>query len=193
MAFGVLGAVHQRGLTVGRGLDLRVAGHDDQPLSSFTCPPLTTVAQDIREIGRRALDLVFLKMAVEDGTAEIEPGTDRILLSAELVLRARREGRWDMAVAIAPSSSCEGRGALMLQNRPGPRRRTIHDGGPGLDDGDVRPSRQRRRPATFVDGPPARTKPLKSGADWNSGRSARHHPRRRSLIPSPVASTPIAA
>lgn len=88
MAFGVLGALHQRGIAVGRGFAMRVAGHDDQPLSAFTCPPLTTVAQNIGAIGQRAVDLLFLKMAVDDGAAEIEPGRDRILLPGDLVLRA---------------------------------------------------------------------------------------------------------
>ena len=48
LAIGVLAAAYSNGVRVGiePGCDLRVAGHDDHPLSRFTCPALTTVAQD---------------------------------------------------------------------------------------------------------------------------------------------------
>ena len=49
LAIGVLAAAYANGIRVGiePGCDLRVAGHDDHPLSRLTCPAaLTTVAQD---------------------------------------------------------------------------------------------------------------------------------------------------
>jgi DNA-binding LacI/PurR family transcriptional regulator len=88
LAFGVIAAAYQAGLKVGRGdgCDLRIAGHDDQPLSRFACPPLTTVAQNTGEISRIAVDLLFRKLAESDGALPIG-GTDRVLLKADLILR----------------------------------------------------------------------------------------------------------
>ena len=47
VAFGVMAAACQIGISVGRLADLRIAGHDDHPLSQYACPSLTTVAQDV--------------------------------------------------------------------------------------------------------------------------------------------------
>lgn len=86
LAFGVIAAAWQRGLKVGHGADcdLRVAGHDDHPLSQYACPPITTVAQNYNEIGRLAIELLLTKLneAEEPGS-----GKDRILLKSELMLR----------------------------------------------------------------------------------------------------------
>lgn len=83
IAVGVLAAAFQHNLRVGRGpdADLRVAGHDDQPLSRFTCPPLTTVAQNFEEIGARALDLLL------DGLDAPSNAPEQIRLTARLVMR----------------------------------------------------------------------------------------------------------
>lgn len=86
LAFGVIAAAWQRGLKVGHGADcdLRVAGHDDHPLSEFACPPITTVAQDYNEIGRLAIELLLRKLSE---TGEPAAGRDRILLKSGLRLR----------------------------------------------------------------------------------------------------------
>jgi len=88
LAFGVLAACFQAGLRIGHGLDIRVAGHDDQPLSRYTCPPLTTVAQNTGEIGRLAIDLLFQKMGDDVPAPPAADGSERILLNAELMLRS---------------------------------------------------------------------------------------------------------
>lgn len=61
LAIGLLAAAYQSGLRVGRGVAtaMRIAGHDDHPLSRFTCPPLTTVAQDFGAIAARSLSTLF--------------------------------------------------------------------------------------------------------------------------------------
>jgi DNA-binding LacI/PurR family transcriptional regulator len=89
LAFGVLAAAYQAGLKVGRGegCDLRVAGHDDQPLSRYMCPPLTTVAQNYNEIGRLAIELLFDKLGETPDSKTELPGNSRILLNAEIKLR----------------------------------------------------------------------------------------------------------
>lgn len=90
VAFGVLAAANQSGLKVGIGpdADLRIAGHDDQPLSEYSWPPLTTVSQNTTEMGRLAINLLLSKL---DPSRVFEDGRisgHHILLNAELVLRS---------------------------------------------------------------------------------------------------------
>ena len=75
----------EAGLKVGHGdgCDLRVAGHDDHPLSRYTCPPITTVAQDYEEIGRLAIELLLRRL----GSKAEPPVNERFLLSTEIMLR----------------------------------------------------------------------------------------------------------
>lgn len=84
IAFGLLAAAFRAGLRVGRWphCDLRVAGHDNQPLSEFTCPSLTTAAQDIPALAEAALNAILTLAGLKSGPS---PG-DRIL-DARLVLR----------------------------------------------------------------------------------------------------------
>jgi len=56
-AFGALRAAHDLGLSVPN--DIAVVGFDNIPLSTFTIPPLTTVAQPILEQGRRAAEFLI--------------------------------------------------------------------------------------------------------------------------------------
>lgn len=57
LAIGFLSAAYDLGLRVGvgDGHALRVAGHDDHPYARFTCPSLTTVAQDYDAITGNSL------------------------------------------------------------------------------------------------------------------------------------------
>lgn len=61
LAFGALSAAHKRGLKVGRGedCDLRIAGHDDHPLSRYACPSLTTIAQDFSALSTAAFEILL--------------------------------------------------------------------------------------------------------------------------------------
>lgn len=61
LAIGFLSACYESGLRVGRdeGSDLRVASHDDNPFSRFTCPSLTTAAHDFASVAETAVDTVF--------------------------------------------------------------------------------------------------------------------------------------
>ncbi len=85
VAFGVLAAMYQAGKKVGFApdCDFRVAGHDNQRLSAYTCPPLTTVSQDHNEMGRIALKMLFDRI----NSGETSERGERVLLNAELVLR----------------------------------------------------------------------------------------------------------
>jgi len=61
LAIGVLTACYEKGVRVGRdaNCNLRVAGQDDHPFSRFTCPPLTTIAQDYEAVSRYAAETLF--------------------------------------------------------------------------------------------------------------------------------------
>ncbi|MEO1776007.1 MAG: LacI family DNA-binding transcriptional regulator [Pseudomonadota bacterium] len=61
LAIGFLAAAYEHGFRVGvgHGHALRLAGHDDHPYAKFTCPSLTTVAQDYEAIAGRSLDLLL--------------------------------------------------------------------------------------------------------------------------------------
>ncbi|MFC3885076.1 LacI family DNA-binding transcriptional regulator [Bacillus songklensis] len=57
MALGALKACQQQGISVPH--DLSIAGYDDILLASYVTPPLTTVSQNIFEIGYEAADLLI--------------------------------------------------------------------------------------------------------------------------------------
>jgi LacI family transcriptional regulator, repressor for deo operon, udp, cdd, tsx, nupC, and nupG len=81
VAFGVMAAACQIGRSVGRLAELRVAGHDDHPLSQYACPSLTTVAQDVVRLA--TLSLERLMEGIAEGTNE--NSNDR--LDARLIMR----------------------------------------------------------------------------------------------------------
>ena len=60
-AFGVMAAANHFGLRISRAggpHDIRVAGHDDHPLSRFANPPLTTMAQNSIEMANFAVEML---------------------------------------------------------------------------------------------------------------------------------------
>jgi len=61
LAVGLIAAAYKNDIKVGygEGCSLRIAGHDDHPWSQFTCPPLTTVAQDYSSIAEQSVELLF--------------------------------------------------------------------------------------------------------------------------------------
>jgi DNA-binding LacI/PurR family transcriptional regulator len=86
-AFGAMAAAFASGLKIGRSdaCDVRIAGHDDHPLSRYTCPSLTTMAQNAPEIAAKSVELLLAHIESEDdGTT---PVTNRVILEATLVMR----------------------------------------------------------------------------------------------------------
>ncbi len=61
LAIGFLTACYECRIRVGRDADcaIRVAGQDDHPFSRYTCPPLTTIAQDYDAISRHTVETLF--------------------------------------------------------------------------------------------------------------------------------------
>ncbi|MCU1388920.1 MAG: LacI family transcriptional regulator [Ilumatobacteraceae bacterium] len=78
MAVGVLRALHEAGRQVPR--DLSVVGFDDIPEAAFLIPPLTTVRQDLDDVGRRSVELLLEMIAGGDGR--------RMTIEPQLVIRA---------------------------------------------------------------------------------------------------------
>lgn len=60
MALGVLHALRERGLRAGR--EVSVIGYDDIPLVHYTDPPLSTLHQPFREMGRRLVEMLLARM-----------------------------------------------------------------------------------------------------------------------------------
>lgn len=88
IAFGAIRAANTHGLFARTGEkrgDLRIAGHDDHPLSRYTFPALTTVAQDVVSIGQDAVDLLVNRVrndADGDAIKLLKDGTLKIRESA---------------------------------------------------------------------------------------------------------------
>jgi LacI family transcriptional regulator len=84
MALGALKAARQEGLRVPQ--DLAVIGYDDVPEAAFFCPPLSTVHQNLDELGRCAVkELDRLIRITQAGQMEAEP--QALWFSPELVIR----------------------------------------------------------------------------------------------------------
>ena len=86
-AFGAMAAAFASGLKIGRaeGCDVRIAGHDDHPLSRYACPSLTTMAQNAPEIAAKSVEILLLSM--EDDAADRALTANRMILEATLVMR----------------------------------------------------------------------------------------------------------
>ncbi len=77
MALGVILALRQAGRHV--PADISVVGFDDTPESEFYDPPLTTIRQDLGDVGRRSVELLLEVMAGGDDR--------RIRIAPSLVVR----------------------------------------------------------------------------------------------------------
>jgi DNA-binding LacI/PurR family transcriptional regulator len=86
LAFGVMAAAFSNGLSIGRkkDSDLRIAAHDDHPLSRYTCPALTTIAQDFASMAGRTVD-ILLRLLGDEDTAKDVPR--KVSLDATLEMR----------------------------------------------------------------------------------------------------------
>ena len=88
VAIGAVRAANQYGLfgkAAGDRRALRIAGHDDHPMSRYIFPALTTVAQDIEGIGKGAVDLLT------ERTHKGRDG-DGVRLVKDTALRLRESG-----------------------------------------------------------------------------------------------------
>lgn len=85
LAIGLLAAAYKQNIRV--GLDdtcsVRIAGHDDHPFARYTCPPLTTIAQDYVAIAQGAADILFQIIDTEMHP----PSRVETLLEGRLIMR----------------------------------------------------------------------------------------------------------
>lgn len=79
-AFGAIMAIREAGLRVPE--DISVVGFDDIPTAAQCYPPLTTIRQPIRQVGRSAVNTLLALIA------GIESASPQVTLPTELVLRA---------------------------------------------------------------------------------------------------------
>ncbi|MEM9733835.1 MAG: LacI family DNA-binding transcriptional regulator [Pseudomonadota bacterium] len=85
LAIGFIAAAYELGHTVGReGATFRVAGHDDHPFSRFTCPALTTMAQDYKNIASHSVGT--LVHMIENGGPQ--GPREEVLFEGTLIKRA---------------------------------------------------------------------------------------------------------
>jgi LacI family transcriptional regulator len=85
MALGALKAARDLRLQVPE--DFALVGYDDIPEAAFFCPPLTTVRQDLHELGRCAVrELGRLIDAQAKGEMQVRPAA--VMLQPELIVRA---------------------------------------------------------------------------------------------------------
>lgn len=80
LAAGAMSAIVSAGLRVPQ--DIAVAGFDGTELAEMVSPPLTTVAQPSRDIGRKAFSLLLKKID------NPESPTERVMMDWRLVVRA---------------------------------------------------------------------------------------------------------
>jgi len=80
-AIGLLSAARRAGISVPE--NLAVVGFDDIPLAAHVYPPLTSIAQPQRDMGRQAMNMALALMVADDATA---PFSD-VVVKGRLVVR----------------------------------------------------------------------------------------------------------
>jgi LacI family transcriptional regulator len=89
MALGALGVAHQLGRCIPQ--DLAIVGFDNTPESAYFWPPLTTVYQQLGDVGRIAVQTLHkLIEARRQGEDKSEPAAT--IFTPELVIRASSLG-----------------------------------------------------------------------------------------------------
>ena len=78
-AFGAMDAIREAGLSVPE--DISVTGFDDLEIARYACPRLTTVRQNMEEIGRTAVERLDLMIREERS----EPPA--VIIPTELIIR----------------------------------------------------------------------------------------------------------
>jgi DNA-binding LacI/PurR family transcriptional regulator len=79
MALGVLRAFHEAGVRVPE--DVSLAGFDDIPEAAYMTPPLTTVRQPFRDVGKRSIEILIGEIE------ETGPALGSTVIPPELIVR----------------------------------------------------------------------------------------------------------
>ena len=79
IAVGLMAALKARGLRIPR--DVGVVGFDDISISAFVDPPLTTIAQDMHQLGRACFQALLNRMENRNQTPQ------EVIVRAKIVQR----------------------------------------------------------------------------------------------------------
>jgi len=90
-ALGATRAIRARGLRVPE--DVSVTGFDDLFFAEYLEPPLTTVRQPMRLMGRIAMESLFKLMSGEDSVAQVKVEAELIVRGSTAKVHARSAGR----------------------------------------------------------------------------------------------------
>lgn len=106
-AIGLLTSLTEAGLRV--PADVSVVGFDGVHLTAYTAPPLTTVAQPVYDLGRRAAELLLDRLASGQAAGDV-PNPQTVVLDTTLVVRkstgpvsVRRQSESEMNSSCAQS------------------------------------------------------------------------------------------
>jgi DNA-binding LacI/PurR family transcriptional regulator len=117
LAFGFLRVAHKRGIRV--PVDLSIVGFDGLPDGTLLSPPLTTVGQPMREMGRIASRRLFA--AIERQESKVAPDLPMRLTVRESTGRARGRQEVEMradglggSMLNATSPGCSGSSRMQL-------------------------------------------------------------------------------
>lgn len=85
MAIGAIQAVLERGLQVRE--DVAIAGFDDNPISQYMTPALTSISQPVAKVGQAIISLL-VNLLESDDPNQIPLEMRQVLIAPELVIRA---------------------------------------------------------------------------------------------------------
>lgn len=84
-AIGLIDAARAAGLALPQ--DLAIVGFDDIVFAQYACPPLTTVAQPMAELGKEAMEMA-LSLLAEDRHCERSEAIPDLMVKGRLIVRA---------------------------------------------------------------------------------------------------------
>ena len=84
LALGAMRAIHELGLRIPE--DVCLATFDNEAWTAFAQPPLTVIDQPTYELGRRAGELLFRRIA-DSSSTDVTPAHTLVTLQAQLIIR----------------------------------------------------------------------------------------------------------
>lgn len=85
MAIGTMHFAHEHGLDIPR--DLSVVGFDDETVSRYVWPPLTTVSQPVEEMGKVAVEQILSKLDAVLKVDKAAQDADCVTLEHKIIIR----------------------------------------------------------------------------------------------------------
>ena len=96
MAIGAMQAVQERSLRVPD--DIAIAGFDDNPISQYVTPALTSIMQPVANVGRSIISFI-VNLLESDDPDQFPLEKRQLLIAPELVIRASTSSSsWDQKI-----------------------------------------------------------------------------------------------